>query len=176
MRAGEIAAGQRATRTSRPVRHHSSSPPRRTSAAVQPVRLHGASGRHPHPQVGHNRLVQGPGGLVLGVGVRNVGDSMSREGLHARHRGWCGGDCAAARARSPSCARRARSAFTTFSRARCVCLQVRGVDLAPSSRSIGELLASSRSACALTRLLAGALRRWEGRGLPRSAVGCCPLS
>ena len=176
MRAGEIAAGQRARRTPRPARHHSSSPPRRTNTAVPPFQAHGASGRQPHPQGSQNWLVQGLRGLVLGVGVRHVGDVASREELHARHRGWCGGDGGAARAPGRSCARRARSAFTTFSRARCVCQQARGLDLACSSRSMDEPLAISRSAYALARLLTRDPCRWDGRGCHGRPVGSCPFS
>ena len=131
--------------------------------------------RQPHPQGSQNWLVQGLRGLVLGVGVRHVGDVASREELHARHRGWCGGDGGAARAPGRSCARRARSAFTIFfTRALCLSAGARtrfGMFVKVDGRAAGDLALGIRAGTAAD---AGSVPvGWQG--LPRSAGGILPL-
>ena len=72
-------------------------------------------------------------------------------------------------------ARDARAPFVHIARAHCACQQARGAVSEPSSGSMVEALATSRSAYALARLLARALHHWRGGRSPRWAVGGVPL-
>ena len=72
-------------------------------------------------------------------------------------------------------ARDARAPLVHIARAHCVCQQARGAISEPSSGSMVEALATSRSAYALARLLARALHHWRGGRSPSRAVGGVPL-
>ena len=67
-------------------------------------------------------------------------------------------------------ARDARAPRVHIARAHCACEQARGAVSEPSSGSMVEALATSRSAYALARLLARALHHWRGGRSPSRAV------
>ena len=127
---------------------------------------------NPTPRIWLVSCFGGPSG---GGRVHGVDDLASPEDVHARHRGSCGGDGPAARARSRSCARRARSASRTFlTRALCRSAGARrrfGTYLKVDGRGAGDLALSIRADTAADTGSAPVGRH----GLPRSAGGMLPL-